>query len=241
MFVTSAESRALSRLFGLLAENLAEREVRERIGHDLLDLLGADYFASFVWDEQSRRFADGVWINMSPDNVARYGSYYQACDPITLKLQARRVPTLVNQVMGQRELMRTEFFNDFLARDGLFWGVNVYSFADNRNIGDLRIWRGRARANFDLRTLELLRLIEPAFTSALLRARGRHADAGAPPCAALSRRELEIAQMIAEGLPDKVIAERLGIGFTTVRTYCKRIFDKLEIDRRSAVAARLMK
>jgi DNA-binding CsgD family transcriptional regulator len=239
MYVTAQESRALSRLFGLLAEDLGEREVRERIGHHLLELLSADYYASFVWDTRSRRFGAGVWLNMNPDTVASYDAYYQYRDPITLKLQARREPTLVNQIMPQRDLMRTEFFNDFLARDGLNWGVNVYSYAGERNIGDLRIWRGRHRENFDLRTLELLRLVEPAFTGALIRA------GGAPPLGApapiggwrLSQRELEVALMICEGLPDKVIAHRLGVEPSTVRTYLKRIFDKLGIHRRSGIAA----
>ena len=90
MYVTAQESRALSHLFGLLAEDLAEREVRERIGHHLLELLSADYYASFVWDTPSRSFGSGVWLNMSPDNLARYDAYYQYHDPITLKLQARR-------------------------------------------------------------------------------------------------------------------------------------------------------
>jgi hypothetical protein len=39
-----------------LAEDLAEREVRERIGHHVLELLSADYYASFVWDARSRSF-----------------------------------------------------------------------------------------------------------------------------------------------------------------------------------------
>src|SRR5258708_38829663 len=106
---------------------------------------------------------------MDPKNLASYDSYHQYHDPITFKLQARREPTLVTQIMPQRELMRTEFFNDFLARDGLHWGVNVYRYAGQRNIDDLRIWRGRHREHFDTRTLELLRLGEPAFTGALMR------------------------------------------------------------------------
>src|SRR5271154_6873317 len=109
---------------------------------------------------------------MSPDNLASYDAYYQSRDPTPLKLQARREPTLVTQIMPQRELMQTEFFNDFLARDGLHWGVNVYSYAGQRNIGDMRIWRSRRRENFDRRTLDLLRLVEPAFTGALMRAGG---------------------------------------------------------------------
>src|SRR5580698_6051314 len=239
MYVTAKESRALSQLFGLLAEDLAEREVRERIGHHLLELLSADYYASFVWDTPSRSFGDGVWLNMNPDTMATYDAYYQYNDPITFKLQARRGATLVNQIMPQRDLMRTEFFNDFLARDGLHWGVNVYSYAGQHNIGDLRIWRGRHRDNFDNRTLELLRLVEPAFTGALIRAGGTSPIAapesiGGPR---LSQRELEVAQMICEGLPDKVIAYRLGVEPSTVRTYLKRIFDKLGVHRRSGVAA----
>jgi DNA-binding CsgD family transcriptional regulator len=243
MYVTAQESRALSRLFGLLAEDLAEREVRECIGHHLLELLSADYYASFVWDTPSRRFGRGVWLNMSPDNVASYDAYYQHNDPITLKLQARRAPTLVCQIMPQRELMRTEFFNDFLARDGLHWGVNVHSFAGERNIGDLRIWRHRRRDNFDVRTLELLRLVEPAFTGALMRAGGAAPPAtpepiGGPP---LSPRECEVASMICEGLPDKIIARRLGVEPSTVRTYLKRIFVKLGISSRSGAAAAFMR
>ncbi|MFZ1170354.1 MAG: LuxR C-terminal-related transcriptional regulator, partial [Bradyrhizobium sp.] len=190
-------------------------------------------------DTPSRSFGSGVWLNMSPDNLASYDAYYQFNDPITLKLQARREPTLVSQIMPQRELMRTEFFNDFLARDGLHWGVNVFSYAGGRNIGDLRIWRGRHRENFDLRTLELLRLVEPAFTGALMRAGGTPPrtmpEAAVAP--RLSQRELEVAMMICEGLPDKVIAYRLGVEPSTIRTYLKRIFDKLGVHRRSGIAA----
>jgi DNA-binding CsgD family transcriptional regulator len=239
MYVTAQESRALSHLFGLLAEDLAEREVRERIGHHLLELLSADYYASFVWDTPSRSFGSGVWLNMSPDNLASYDAYYQYHDPITLKLQARREPTLVTQIMPQRELMRTEFFNDFLARDGLHWGVNVFSYAGQRNIGDLRIWRGRHRENFDARTLELLRLVEPAFAGALIRADGTKPLGAPEPIGGpkLSQREIEVALMICEGLPDKVIALRLGVEPSTVRTYLKRIFEKLGVHRRGGVAA----
>jgi DNA-binding NarL/FixJ family response regulator len=141
--------------------------------------------------------------------------------------------------MPQRDLMRTEFFNDFLARDGLHWGVNVFSYAGQRNIGDLRIWRGRHRENFDTRTLELLRLVEPAFAGALVRAGGVSPQVAPNPSGEprLSQRELEVAQMVCEGLPDKVIAHRLGVEPSTVRTYLKRIFDKLGVHRRSGIAA----
>ena len=143
MYVSASESRVLARIFGLLSEDLSERDVREAVGHHLLELLEADYYASFVWQDSTGRFEKAVYLNMDPANIAAYDRYYQQHDPITSKLQARREATLVTQVMPQRDLMRTEFFNDFLARDGLHWGVNAYSYVGGHNIGDVRIWRGR--------------------------------------------------------------------------------------------------
>jgi DNA-binding CsgD family transcriptional regulator len=242
MYVTSAESRVLSQIFGLLSEDLSEHDVREAVGQHLLELLQADYYASFVWQANSNRFDKAVFLNMDPKNLAAYDAYFQYRDPITFKLQARREATLVTQVMPQRELMRTEFFNDFLARDGLHWGVNAYSYVGDRNIGDVRIWRGRSRENFDAHTLELLRLIEPALTGALARAEGVSAGVetrGHGAELTLSVRELEIARMIVDDLSDKEIAWRLGVEVSTVRTHLKRVFAKLGVRRRSGVASLL--
>src|SRR5262249_51676355 len=103
-------------------------------------------------------------------------------------------------------------------------------------------WRGRARENFDAHTLELLHLIEPAFTGALLRAEGTPALSvahGPAPMLKLSVREYEIARMIADDLSDKEIAYRIGVEISTVRTHLKRIFDKLGVRRRSGVASLL--
>ena len=241
MYVTAAESRVLSRIFGLLSEDLSEHDVREAVGHHLLELLKADYYASYVWQEKSGRFDKAAFLNMDPKNLAAYEAYFQYHDPITFKLQARREATLVTQVMPQRELMRTEFFNDFLARDGLHWGVNAYSYVGDRNIGDIRIWRSRRRENFDAHTLELLRLIEPVVTGALVRAEGIAAGAARHQSAELklSVRELEIARMVCDDLSDKEIAWRLGVEVSTVRTHLKRVFAKLGVRRRSGVASLL--
>lgn len=49
---------------------------------------------------------------------------------------------------------------------------------------------------------------------------------------ALAERELEIAQLAAEGFSNKEIGERLFISQNTVKTQLKRIFDKLDINSR---------
>jgi DNA-binding CsgD family transcriptional regulator len=247
MYLPGAKVKILSELLVTLAEPHGEAEIRARIGEQLLDLLDADHYASYVWNEAGSVFEGRVALNMCPKNLGTYEAYFQYHDPITAKLQARRGPTLVAQVMPQPELVRTEFFNDFLHRDGLYWGVNLYAWDGDRNIGDMRIWRGRRRENFDADTLGVLELIGPAFTAALRRAQAV-ADPRAAPGARqhgpgslrslLSEREFEVVQLAAVGWSDKVIARRLGIGFTTVRTHLAHAFRKLDVENRVQLAGR---
>jgi DNA-binding CsgD family transcriptional regulator len=49
----------------------------------------------------------------------------------------------------------------------------------------------------------------------------------------LTRRELEVLQLMADGLSNREMAERLCISENTVKTHCSRLFDKLGAGRRT--------
>jgi ATP/maltotriose-dependent transcriptional regulator MalT len=49
----------------------------------------------------------------------------------------------------------------------------------------------------------------------------------------ITPRELEILQLIAEGLSNKEIAERVFVSENTVKTHSSRVFDKLGARRRT--------
>jgi ATP/maltotriose-dependent transcriptional regulator MalT len=55
----------------------------------------------------------------------------------------------------------------------------------------------------------------------------------------LSPREWEIVRMVAQGLPNKVIAGVLNISCWTVCTHLRRIFAKLRVNTRAAMVARI--
>ena len=54
----------------------------------------------------------------------------------------------------------------------------------------------------------------------------------------LSQRELEVLRLIAEGLSNQEIGERLFVALDTVKGHNRRIFDKLEVKRRTEAIAR---
>ena len=53
----------------------------------------------------------------------------------------------------------------------------------------------------------------------------------------LSNRELEVATLVAEGLSNRAIAQRLHLSERTAESHVKNICDKLGFNSRSQVAA----
>jgi len=169
--LNAGEVDLLLGIFEKLSGSGDKDELRRNIGDDLLDLLHADFLASFIWNEECGFFDNVIFLNMTPENLSRYHAYFRFCDPITSHLQKRRKATLVCEVMAQEELEKTEFFNDFLMADGLHHGVNLYAYDGDLNIGDLRVWRAKHRPDFGPREALLLDTILPHFRNALRNAR----------------------------------------------------------------------
>jgi two-component system, NarL family, nitrate/nitrite response regulator NarL len=59
------------------------------------------------------------------------------------------------------------------------------------------------------------------------------------PFSPLTRREGEIARLVAQGLSNKEIARELRIGPATAKNHIHAILEKLKVSRRSAIAGRL--
>lgn len=61
------------------------------------------------------------------------------------------------------------------------------------------------------------------------------------PMANLADREREVLDLLAQGLMYKEIADKLGIGFETVRTYVRRIYEKLQVRSRTEAVAKALR
>jgi DNA-binding CsgD family transcriptional regulator len=220
------------RLFGDIVARLErlgpDADARTVVFTDVMHLLRGDFGASYVWDAHKNRFDHALNFNMTASNLRRYEDWYQFHDPMTFELRARRCATLVDDVIPRDKLMRTEFYNDFLARDGLHHGIDMFIFDGDRDLGDLRIWRAKGRPDFCKRDVDLLDALEPHLRRALLRGER---------CASMTPRENEVAMLVARGCTDRDIARILGIGFGTVRTHITNAMSKNGCANRAELAA----
>ena len=253
MHLSTLETRQLSRVFELLSKPAESAVLRQRLIEPLASLAGADYVASLVWNDAKQQFGEGVSCAANMLVIKAYEAQYQFGDPLAATLRARHYPTLVTQIMPQRELVASEFFNRFLQPSKMHWGLNIFAHDGQRDVGDFRIWRSRARGNFDAHTLEILRFIYPSMVNALSGALPasqinipQRCAEREPACQpneqlahqhGLSKRELQIAQYVSQGLSDKEIAKAVGIGFTTVRTYLSQALKKTHCSNRKELIA----
>jgi LuxR family maltose regulon positive regulatory protein len=90
-----------------------------------------------------------------------------------------------------------------------------------------------------------VRKIMPGYTDKLLTAfqaepRGNNekTEPPQPLIDSLSQRELEVLRLIAEGLSNQEICERLFLALDTVKGHNRRIFDKLQVQRRTEAIVR---
>ena len=83
-------------------------------------------------------------------------------------------------------------------------------------------------------------LLEPRVASRLLNRLGQLSNPP-PPETYLSRREIEVLQVMSTGAANKEIARQLSIGQSTVKTHIVRIFNKLDVSGRTEAVAEAVK
>ena len=80
--------------------------------------------------------------------------------------------------------------------------------------------------------------IFPSYSQKLLRAFKSTSPASQPLIDPLSERELEILQLIGDGLSNREVSERLFIALDTVKGHNRNIYQKLQVKRRTEAVAR---
>lgn len=61
------------------------------------------------------------------------------------------------------------------------------------------------------------------------------------PTENLAEREKEVLDLLSQGFMYKEIADKLGISFETVRTYIRRIYEKLQVRSRTEAVAKVLR
>jgi DNA-binding NarL/FixJ family response regulator len=129
---------------------------------------------------------------------------------------------LTTELPGVRTVVLTSFSDQERILDALDAGAIGYLLKDADPEDLARGIRSAARGESPL---------APKAASAIIALRERRR-----PASALSDREREILALVAEGLPNKLIARRLAISERTVKGHLTRIFERIGVTDRTQAA-----
>ena len=125
-------------------------------------------------------------------------------------------------------LMLTSYSNDQALFDSIMAGAAGYVLKQIRG-GDLVEGIRRVGAGESL--------LDPAITASVLERVRNPRGTTDPRLARLTPTELRIVEMIAEGLTNRQIGERIHLAEKTVKNYVSTILNKLQVARRAEAAA----
>ncbi|MGI5231799.1 response regulator transcription factor [Actinoallomurus sp. CA-142502] len=146
----------------------------------------------------------------------------------TREILTRRAPP--------RVLMLTTFDSDALVLGALDAGALGFVLKDTPPPRILDAVRTVAEGNPVLSPAATARVIAAATGPRSSYARDSSREAARKQLAALTERELETAQAIADGLGNPEIAQRLHISIATVKAHTSALFAKLAVENRVQIA-----
>ncbi len=140
-----------------------------------------------------------------------------------------------------------EVCRDVRARDPNVACLILTSFGDDEALFDALMAGAAGYLLKDVKGTDLLdgirrvaageSLLDPAPTGRVLaRLRGSGAEGGDPRLASLSEQEPRILALVAEGLTNRAIAERMHLAEKTVKNYVSGLLSKLGMRRRTEAA-----
>lgn len=168
------------------------------------------------------------------DAVLRARSYHPDVVVLDVRLPDRSGVEVCRDIRSEHPqmavLMLTSFSDDRALFDSIMAGAAGYVLKQIRGTdlveGIRRVSAGES-------------LLDPAITAKVLD-RLRHPEtAGDARLARLTPTELRIVEMIADGLTNRAIGERIGLAEKTVKNYVSSILAKMHMSRRAEAAAYL--
>jgi DNA-binding CsgD family transcriptional regulator len=209
--------------------------------------------------------------NLHEKWISAYKDYYYALDPLHMVSINNDEEYLVARSSHKAEVIRlgelvdyshlqtTEYYNDFLRKQGIFYEITTYLRSKDRVLGIIDLFRPKCGKDFSEEEIDIMKILSRYITLTLenmdLTYRNSIQDIifGANTIEPgnnlnvinrlfnLSRRETEVFIHILKGLRNSEIAASLFISETTVKRHIQNICEKLGVNNRTSIIHRILK
>ncbi|WP_406046630.1 response regulator transcription factor [Kribbella sp. NBC_00889] len=205
--------------------------LRELFHSDLLQLARTQPALEAFVLEQALGETQVVEIDGAPD--PRYWELYRSADACSYADRTGDIANVakLSDFVSDRQWRASPMSIDYAS--GRLRALMAYLPDEPGHRTRLYLWRGSGR-DFDERDRLLLTLLRPHLIAAF-----RAAERCRQAPAALTTRQLELLQYVAQGYTNTQIARRMQLSEGTVRTHLNHIYERLGVASRTAAVTRM--
>lgn len=200
--------------------------------------------AIFYWIDDGRSMVVADTTGPGCRYIGRYLRDMQAFDPLNIERlvsSRKRVATMsYDRSLAPRSAF--ERYSSYLTESDIADVLDFVFWHDDEPIAGLGILKHRDDPPISGETLRVAQSMQPYIEYHIgghprQRAGRRHRQMRLVH--GLTTREIEIAELIRDGLANRHIAEALDIGLGTVKTHLLHIFQKMDVSSRTMLSIRL--
>lgn len=203
----------------------------------------------FLFDEEEELLCDPICFNISNNVLKSYNDYYWKIDDIKKLTFNQKEAIISTKIMDYKKWINTEYFNDFLAKNHLYYSCGIDIHSEDKLLGTISLFRSQKDKNFTLDDLVNLKILAKHSSNHLkklfkinkLKQKNKISKKVLINKKAdkfnLSRREIDVLKLILAGKHNLEIAEELYISINTVKKHLSHIYQKTEMRNRNQLAA----
>ncbi|WP_417224263.1 response regulator transcription factor [Amphritea sp.] len=199
----------------------------------------------FFLVEPDMRHRGAVVYKSGADIEKQYEAAYSQMDPLNPERftdRDDRVVTLDSQ-MSPHLLKQTIYYQEFMVPNNHRFVADMFFRHEGRIIAVLTMLREAGLGNYSTHELRLLRSLQPFLEYSLNAVYLPHRNNERQSITdhyALTERELDVLELLLSGSSNKEIALALGLGLATIKTHLHNIFQKVSVQSRSELIAKVL-
>ncbi|HCF28091.1 MAG TPA: transcriptional regulator [Cyanobacteria bacterium UBA11049] len=231
-------AKSLQYLFGAIASAQNERQLRLAVMDNVGEYVGVQRWGIHILDEYFR-IAESDIYGLPNAFIERYIKVGRAVDPVLRYVVERHAPAHEELVLPPGGWKKSQLYQNCCAyydHEHIMTGPIV---GGGRLIGTVHFARVGGTSAFDANDLADVGAVCNHLSAKLAMLRMTPNRFESSLASRLTPRELQIAELVAQGLTNAEIGVQLWITENSVKQALKRIFRKLDVSARAQMVARL--
>lgn len=201
-------------------------------------------YSIFALVDPSIRSQGVVLQNLDLETDREYQTRYCRHDPLHPDhfRESRATVVYLDDLLTEEELCQSVYYREFMRPHNMRYVTEMFLRRDGAIVAIISMMRDETLHGFSVAELELLHKLQPLLEFSLnsiykpqrVNERSLLADRFQ-----LTPRELDVIELIIAGQSNKVIAAKMYVSLSTIKTHLQHIFDKLAVSSRTRLLAKI--